>query len=184
MKKMQYKGKSGTLEVDRDGPLGYEPDVYCTELHLGGALTEDNVKALLKWKSPRWLSPDSEKVKKVLGRLDEINSFRAGRQPELKSFFGGSGVYNVFIKHIARPADYPIYDRHVLNAYCRLEKGLADGESVRTTQKAYGEYRAFFFRVYEAVFGTGERKNDLETVRNMKRLDYALMEYDRAHGKE
>lgn len=181
---MEYKGKSGTLEVDRDGPLGYDPDTYCMELNLGGALTEDNVKALLKWKSPRWLSQNSDNVKKVLDRLADINAFRAGRQTELKSFFGGSGVYNVFIKHIARPADYPIYDSHVLNAYWRLEKGLADGDTVRTTQKLYGDYRAFFFRVYEAVFGAGERKNDPETVRNMKRLDYALMEYDRAHRKK
>ena len=47
----------------------------------------------------------------------------------------------------------------------------------------YDEYRDFFFRAYEAVFGTDERKNDLETVRKMKALDTALMEYDKAHEK-
>lgn len=181
---MEYKGKHGTLTLDMESPLGHDHRVYCGALNLGGALTEDNVRTLLKWKSPRWLSPDSDKVEKVLARLDEINSFRAGRRADLAPFFGGSGVYDVFIKHIARPTEYPIYDRHVLNAYYRLEKGLADGESERTTQKAYEEYRAFFFRAYETVFGAGERKNDLETVKKMKMLDYALMEYDRAHGKK
>lgn len=155
---MEYKGKHGTL-------------------------TADNVRTLLKWKAPRWLSPDSDNVQKVLARLDDINSFRADRNAEPKPFFGGSGVYDMFIKHIARPAEYPIYDRHVLNAYYRLEKGLADGESERTTPKAYEEYRAFFFRAYETVFGAGERKNDLETVKKMKMLDSVLLEYDRAHEK-
>lgn len=180
---MEYKGKHGTLTLDMDGPLGYKPEVYCEALNLGGALTADNVRTLLKWKAPRWLSPDSDNVQKVLARLDEINSFRAGRQAELKPFFGGSGVYDVFIKHIARPADYPIYDRHVLNAYWRLEKGLADGTSKDTKPERYDEYRAFFFRAYDALFGAGKRKNDLETVNNMKLLDSVLLEYDRAHGK-
>lgn len=159
---MKYEGKYGTLEIDENGSLGYKPEVYCTELNLGGELTADNVKAL----------------------LDEINAFRAGRKAELEAFFGGGGVYNVFIKHIARPTDYPIYDYHVLNAYYRLEKGLAADTSEETTPERYGEYRAFFFKVYEAMFGTGERKNDLETVTNMKRVDNALFEYDKAHGKK
>ncbi|MBD5426078.1 MAG: hypothetical protein HDR38_00760 [Treponema sp.] len=181
---MKYEGKYGTLEIDENGSLGYKPEVYCTELNLGGTLTADNVKALLKWKDCRWLSPDSDNTEKVLARLDDINAFRAGKKAELAPFFGGSGVYDVFIRHIARPAEYPIYDRHVLNAYCRLEKGLADGTSEETTPERYDEYRAFFFKVYEAMFGTGERKNDLETVRNMKRVDNALFEYDKAHGKK
>lgn len=181
-KTMKYKGKYGTLEIEQDGSLGFAPEVYCTELNLGKKLTEGNVSALLRWKDTR-LSPCSEKAKRVLARLDEINAFRAGKQAELASFFGGGGVYNVFIKHIARPAEYPIYDSHVLNAYWRLEKGLADGESVRVTQKAYEEYRAFFFKVYEAVFGTDERKNDLETVKKMKALDAALIAYNKAHEK-
>ncbi|MBD5447917.1 MAG: hypothetical protein HDR32_09325 [Treponema sp.] len=181
---MKYEGKYGTLEIDENGPLGYKPEVYCTELNLGGELTADNVKALLRWKDCRWLSPDSDNTEKVLARLDDINAFRAGRQEALAPFFGGSGVYDVFIRHIARPVEYPIYDRHVLNAYCRLEKGLADGTSEDTTPERYDEYRAFFFKVYEAMFGTGERKNDLETVRNMKRVDNALFEYDKAHGEK
>lgn len=181
---MEYKGKHGSLTLDMESLLGHDHKVYCDALNLGGALTADNVRTLLKWKSPRWLSPDSDKVEKVLARLDEINSFRAGRRADLAPFFGGSGVYDVFIKHIARPTEYPIYDRHVLNAYYRLEKGLADGESKDTRPELYEEYRAFFFRAYDAMFGAGRRKNDLETVNNMKMLDHVLMEYDRAHGKE
>lgn len=181
---MKYEGKYGTLEIDENGSLGYKPEVYCTELNLGGELTADNVKALLRWKDCRWLSPDSDNTEKVLARLDEINAFRAGRKAELEPFFGGGGVYNVFIKHIARPTDYPIYDRHVLNTYYRLEKGLADGETKEPSPALYDEYRAFFFKVYEAMFGTGERKNDLETVTNMKRVDNALFEYDKAQGKK
>lgn len=181
-KTMQYKGTYGTLEICEDCPLGhgYKPEVYYAELNLDKTLTEGNVRALLRWKDTR-LSPNSKKAKEVLARLDEINAFRTGKQAEPAPFFGGGGVYDVFIKHIARPAEYPIYDRHVLNAYWRLEKGLADGKSVRTTQKLYGEYRAFFFKVYETVFGTGERKNDIETVKKMKMLDTALIAYNKAH---
>lgn len=181
---MEYKGKHGTLTLDMASLLGHEHKVYCEALNLGGKLTADNVRTLLKWKSPRWLSPKSDKVQKALEHLDKINLFRAGKNAELDSLFGGGGVYDMFIKHIARPTEYPIYDRHVLNAYYRLEKGLADGESERTTKEAYEEYRAFFFRAYDAMFGAGKRKNDLETVNNMKMLDYVLMEYDRAHEKK
>ncbi|MDE7227757.1 MAG: hypothetical protein K2N31_05525 [Treponemataceae bacterium] len=75
-------------------------------------------------------------------------------------------------------------DRHVLNAYWQLEKGLADGACQGAKRELYDEYRVFFFRAYETVFGTDERKNDLETVRNMKILDNALFEYDKAQGKK
>ncbi len=181
---MEYKGKCGTLDVRKDWNLGYKPEVYCKELNLGGELTEDNVRALLKWKAPRWFSPKGKNVKKVLDRLGEINAFRAGRQEDLAPFFGGSGVYDVFVKHIARPTEYPIYDSHVLNAYFRLDQGLEDGKSKNTRPELYEEYRAFFFKAYERLFGKDERKADLETVRKMKALDTALMEYDKARAKK
>lgn len=147
-------------------------------------LTEDNIKALLEWKDPRFLSDPTKKgkpnknkkVQKVLDNIEKINKFRKKKElteEEKKEFenmhiFDSGDVYNTFIKHIARPLEYPIYDTHVLNAFLRLKLGYSK-------QDLYNEYKKFFFALYEAAFG----KDEPETVERMKEVDNALFNYDK-----
>ena len=162
----------------------YKPEVYFP--NIGGEdltketandLTKDNIEALLEWKSARFFSKKSGNVQKVLGKDDEniekINSFRKGESDEFEPIFKSGDVYNVLIKHIARPWDYPLYDYHVLGAYFRLKLGFSQ-------QDLYNDYRKFFFDMYNAVFG----ENSPRSVGKMKALDSALFNYDKEKEKQ
>lgn len=160
----------------------YKKEVYLENIDPSeNDLAPDKVKKLLKWKDPRYLSdPTKEgkpnkKVQKVLENIEKINKFRKKEltEEEKKEFenmhiFDSGDVYNTFIKHIARPLEYPIYDTHVLNAFLRLKLGYSK-------QDLYNEYKKFFFALYEAAFGKDEPK----TAERMKKVDNALFNYDK-----
>ena len=160
----------------------YKKEVYLENIDPSeNDLALDKVKKLLKWKDPRHLSDptkkgeDNKKVQKVLENIEKINNFRKKEltEEEKKEFenmhiFDRGDVYNTFIKHIARPLEYPIYDTHVLNAFLRLKLGYSK-------QDLYNEYKKFFFALYEAAFGKDEPK----TVERMKKVDNALFNYDK-----
>lgn len=160
----------------------YKKEVYLEYIDPSeNDLAPDKVKNLLKWKDPRYLSDptkkgeDNKKVQKVLENIEKINKFRKKEltEEEKKEFenmhiFDSGDVYNTFIKHIARPLEYPIYDTHVLNAFLRLKLGYSK-------QDLYNEYKKFFFALYEAAFGKDEPK----TVERMKEVDNALFNYDK-----
>ena len=177
---------------------------YYAELNIAGDLSKRNVKRLLRWKDQRFLTSEGQsdtnagcpnvRVERVVAHLNAINAFRAGDLTEEREaafdaeigdcFPSGRGVWRTFAKHIARPWDFPIYDRHVWGAYCRLN-GKPDGAEVPpVTLEGYGEYREFFLSLYRAVYGTDGRVRDKETVERMKRIDNALFAYDEQHGKK
>jgi len=113
--------------------------------------------------------------------IEAINAFRNGKLEETEfdkkiaeCFPNGGGVWHIFVKHIARPWDFPIFDNHVWSAYCCL-KGKVN---VMLSFDYYGEYRDYFLSLYKEVYGTDERKRDRTTVKNMKQIDNALFAYD------
>lgn len=150
---------------------------YIENLHLGSALTERNIRKLIAWKMPAISKKSS--IQKALRIRRYINTFRSGDITEeemdkkLKQVIpSGTNVLRVFIKHIAKPTAYPIYDQHVFRAYCK-EVG---GKSSEIAEK-YDAYRAFFFSIYKILYGEHKDDNSKATVENMKRIDNALMAY-------
>lgn len=103
----------------------------------------------------------NEKVEHVVEKIEAINAFRNGKLEETEfdkkiaeCFPNGGGVWHIFVKHIACPWDFPIFDNHVWSAYCCL-KGKGN---VTLSFDYYVEYRDYFLSLYKDVHGTDERK--------------------------
>lgn len=168
---------------------------YLAELNIGSPLTEENVRRLLRWKDRRHLTdpvqsgqsaglPNS-KVANVLRRLDAINAFRQGTIPfELppgergqsfrqvtEEMFGSGIVWRAFLCHIARPSEYPILDKNVLNAF-RVHTGKEGGED----WPLYESYKSYYCQIAKAS-GARRGADEAAYVKQLKAVDDALLAF-------
>lgn len=164
---------------------------YFTELNLNNELTENNVKKLLRWKDPHYLTELTNKknsrVERVLSKIAILNKFRFGKITEhefdsnCNIFPTGDGVWNIFLKHIAKPTDFPIYDQHVHRAFCfhttDINNKDAMDKKLNDIKNCYIEYKKYFFEVYEKYDDTHNSKINIEKVKEMKKIDNALVAY-------
>jgi len=136
--------------------------MYQANLNLGSELTVENVSLLWRWKNQRYGSPFTGPTQQILG---DINAFRrlgsAGEQEEREFWERAYGispriVWQVFLFHMARPDDYPIFDRHVMRAYIAITTGylrLNPGEASMLCRSydrfcsTYGGYKGFFLQL-------------------------------------
>lgn len=167
-------------EYETTLPGGEKEEIdYFSELSPGGDLSEQNVRRLLRWKDPRFLtdpkkgtSQPNDKVQRVLGKLSIINSFRRGEktEDEMKSvaeiiFPARTIVWRVFLLHIAKPHMYPIADQNVFRSY-RLHTAKPEP----LTWRDYAEYISYFARIADTM----EITRTIENLRELKRIDNAL----------
>lgn len=136
---------------------------YFAEVDPTRPLTSENVRRLLRWKDPRLLTHLvgtglnagrlNARVERVTRHLARLNEFRAGTMDEsgfmdwTASVFRDpcAWVWRIFLAHIARPAEYPIVDQHVLRAYqCHT------GDSAALNWSTYQRYRDYFERIVAA----------------------------------
>jgi len=158
-------------------------EVYQANLNAGAELTRENVSLLWRWKNERYGSP---LIKPTQAILEDINRFRklehidGAKEREfwqLVATITHGIVWQVFVFHMARPQDYPIFDQHVMRAYLVLTTGYlrrnprevgAPCRNYEWFSSAYGGYRSFFFHlVKEAGFP------------ELKKVDCALWAFGR-----
>lgn len=124
----------------------YDPFIVKSQFEI------NDIEELYKWKNGMTLSSRKEEslTKNITFKLDIINSFKL--DPNLnaeqfkKEFNHVSLVWQVFLLHIIKPAQFPIYDQHVHRAYNfihRIEYKSID--FVNLTNKAKEE---FYFETY------------------------------------
>jgi len=159
---------------------------YIKELNLCNELTQENVARLLRWKAPQWLTektplnPSNPKVKSVLQKVDDINSFRRSENNETKFWNIAQGIFPkgfiwpVFLLHIARPYEYPIADQNVFQSFSIL----TDNEIPRDLE-GYKNYKTFFFNISKSAGfiktpPTGNESNICDIVDDLKKVDNAL----------
>lgn len=160
---------------------------YFEQINVGKDLTEDNLTRLLRWKDPRMLThprkadgAPNPRVTQVLAQIDSLNRFRRGDstadefQAITQKIFPNGIIWQLFLFHLARPADWPIADRHVFRSYSVLFNARAP-DSIA----AFGSYSNRFrelaaeFRRRAAIEDTDEAA----IVRTNKRLDNALFAF-------
>jgi hypothetical protein len=145
---------------------------YFSELNVRNALTEENVRRLLRWKDPRLLTEcilsgpnegqENPRVVRVLNNLGTINQFRndeitddAMRHSAAQVFPYGI-VWRAFLLHIAKPHSYPIADQNVFRT-CSLHTGL----QVEDTWETYAAYCAYYRSIAETLAGCGKTRKNL-----------------------
>jgi hypothetical protein len=152
---------------------------YFSELKLEGDLSEQNVRRLLRWKDPRFLTDPkkgtnepNKKVRRVLQNLSVINSFRRSEKTEDEMrhaaeniFQSPKIVWRAFLLHIAKPHAYPIADQNVFRSYC-LHTDVPEPQ----TWQSYTEYSNYFGE----IAATMKIARTPENVRELKKIDNAL----------
>jgi hypothetical protein len=117
-----------------------------------------NLYELYSWKNGMELSvPKQISVTKISHHLPLINRFKNGgiNEEEFENAFSKvSAIWKIFLRHIIRPDENPIFDQHVYRA-CRY---LQDGEKIelennnRLKEEEYFQrYIPFFWDVREQV---------------------------------
>jgi hypothetical protein len=163
-------------------------EVYEANLNLGGELSGENIGLLWRWKNERYGSP---LIEPTLAILDDINAFRRLKnvdEPSERNFWHkASGispmiVWQVFLFHMARPHDYPIFDQHVMRAFFALSQGYIyrNPKEVGVPCRSYGRfgsaysgYKDFFFHLVREAGSPEPKKVDRALWafgRHLKRL--------------
>lgn len=157
---------------------------YFEELNLGDQLTPENLKRLLRWKDPKFLTRkimsgpkkghSNPRVDRVVDRLLEINKFRAGKLTEQQfmnitpPLFPNGVIWAIFLFHIAKPTLYPIADQHVFRSMF-VHTGNPDNQDWKT----YRRYKKYFRSISKAC---KIPVND-QHLHELKKIDNALMSF-------
>jgi hypothetical protein len=167
-------------------PTSKDPINYFSELNLQSDLTEQNLRRLLRWKDPRYLSDpmltkaelvgreQNQKLQRALECLGELNKFRRDlvSEEEMRrttdKVFPKGLVYQVFLFNIAKPYSYPIADQHVFRAF-GVHKNF--NFKPRVSWDEYMRYRSYFSEIAKAL----SLEEALHHVPELKKIDDALM---------
>lgn len=157
-------------------------DVYQANLNIGNELTMENVALLWRWKNQRYGSPLIGPTQQILGDINAFRRLESIEEQEERGFWERAYaispriVWQVFLFHMARPDDYPIFDRHVMRSYTAITTGylrLNPREanmvcrSYDRFRSSYGGYRDFFLQMVK------------ETGFPPKKVDRALWAFGR-----
>lgn len=152
------------------------PDLYIE--NIGNGLdSKGYFQKLFNWKNGRKLSDSKQKLidgfwkkKSVLLSLRDnidMDQFVAEFNPGKNAC-----IWKLYLLHIVRPDEYPIYDQHVYRAYMFIETGQIQEISNKDEEK-YDHYSESYMPWFESV-----RKQCLEY--SVKHIDEALFAYGKA----
>lgn len=133
----------------------YESEINYSEL-LKSEVTEKNLKELFVWKNGMKLSPKKEESfkQKILPRIETIEKYKIQRELPIKvlyeEFDQVSLVWRVFLCHVVRPDEFPIYDQHIHRAVLFIQ-GNENWKKVTNTLTK-NQKEKFYFDNYLKTF--------------------------------
>ncbi|MDY0340541.1 MAG: hypothetical protein RBS17_04950 [Coriobacteriia bacterium] len=162
-----------TFWAQRYGYSAGEADYDSHVRHDDSGYQEADLIALMRWKAGAWHAARAEHFARQIP-LDALNEFHA--QPELsdsdlQGFYSRfakpltktqySIIWPIFVCHIARPDDVPIYDVNVWLAWLYIAGELREQHFAQTPRKfeTYVEYRRFFIELV-GISGATPRDTD------------------------
>jgi len=137
----------------------YPEKEYLYHLKKDGSLTPEDLLYLLEWKNAKPLSQKKqliyEKAKKNLDRLMKyrnLGRFKADHEFELYSLVSEivrTGlIWKIFLMHVARPDDFPLFDQHVYRSYYFLKNGeIIDRTLTEDDKNLYQEYFSYVTKI-------------------------------------
>ena len=137
-------------------------------------LEKDDLIALYEWKNGMDnLSSKKQKSLegKILCKIDLINELRRSEKFDLEAFLNEfksvSVVWKIFLLHIVKPNNYPIYDQHVHRAYQYMSS--KDFDKIGSSMS---EKKKLNFYLYEYL----PFVNRME-IKNLKEMDEAFFAF-------
>lgn len=128
--------------------------LYCPYISDGGLLKEDSLDKLWLWKMGKYYFTIFKKqIKLIEENKEDIFKFRKSNSDQeilfnfSKRFFPAGLIYQIFLMHICKPEEYPIFDQHVFRAFTFItKKEIVDKpQNIRD----YWRYREFISQIYK-----------------------------------
>ncbi len=148
----------------------YPEKDYLYHLKKDGTLTPEDLLYLLEWKNANPLSQKKqlifENAKQNLDKLmkyRKLNRFKADHVHELYSLVSeivrAGLIWKIFLMHLARPDEFPIFDQHVYRAYFFLKSAeITDRTFTKDDINLYREYFSYVTKL------RNETSLDLRTI--------------------
>ncbi|MFZ3059116.1 MAG: hypothetical protein WA102_05180 [Candidatus Methanoperedens sp.] len=143
-------------KIYNDG--GNPDEKYETAINNNELLDSEKINTLFKWKIDHPPFKNQRKtIENAIRYSNEINKFRLKKdlsEKEIDQFMKDvcaniveSGIiFKIFVLHVARPSDFPIFDQHVYRSYKFICKGeIWQGDEVPESQLCvyFAEYIPF-----------------------------------------
>ena len=136
-------------------------------------LKKEDLEKLFVWKNGMKLSVAKNKSfeTKIASKLSIVNQLKASNKFDLEAFLNEfksvSVVWKIFLLHIVKPNNYPIYDQHVHRAYQYMND--KDFDKIRSSMS---EKKKLNFYLYEYL----PFVNRME-IKNLKEMDEAFFAF-------
>ena len=132
----------------------------------------DDIKMLFEWKNGMKLNghvPKEASVNKVLSKLDIVNQLKSKFDITTfnSNFNGMSAIWKLFLLHIIRPCQYPIFDQHVYRAHFFIVN--KEIKEIKESNKYKEEY---YFKTYMPYYHS---LTSLEP--DLRKIDKALWSF-------
>ncbi|UGU14250.1 hypothetical protein LS482_11050 [Sinomicrobium kalidii] len=130
--------------------------------------TEEDITDLYTWKNGMKLSVKKEKSlqEKILAKLEILNVYKKEKELPLNAFLsefkGVSFVWKIFLLHILKPDQYPIYDQHIHRAFKYLHPENGNLQKVSKNEFYFDHYLLFIKQ---------------QGVKDLKKLDEAFFAF-------
>lgn len=151
----------------------YKNEYLYDEIINKNVFLEDDLFKLFTWKNGMELSTlkTNSLKKNIILKLEIINNQKKSKQLDLSLFLNEfqtvSFVWKIFLLHIIRPQEYPIYDQHINRAYNYIHaKGYRNISNTISDRKKSD----FYFNEFLPFVNSIERTN-------MRKIDRALFSF-------
>ncbi len=166
----------------------YKDSDYKFALNIGGELDENKIELLFKWKIAHEPWKNQRKiVYEATKNVHKINQFRKITNPNefdvdtylnLCSTIVETGVvWKVFLLHISRPLDFPIFDQHVYRSYKFISSKIIWNESYLDS-KQLNEYLIGYVPFFKGLV-----KDSNSNSRDVDRALMAFGQFIKGHYK-
>lgn len=136
--------------------------------------TIQDIQNLFQWKNGMKLSVLKQKSldTKIIAKLYVINDFKNSDKVDLEAFkqeFNNlTAVWKIFLLHIIKPKEYPIYDQHIHRTFLFIhEKDFSNLSNTSINNKAK---ELFYFEEYLPFIKSNN-------IKDLKKLDEAFFAF-------
>ena len=126
---------------------------YYPYISNSGLLKDDALDQLWLWKMGKYFLKICQKqIKLIKENKEDILKFRKSNPNQevlcnfSKRFFPTGLIYQIFLMHICRPEEYPIFDQYVFRTFMFITK--KERVDKPKNIKDYLEYKEFIFHIH------------------------------------